>query len=291
MHNFTKPAKTVDDSLKSVGKGLHSPKKEFFALNNGLFERAYENYDVLADQDELNRLTKLWPEDPLDNEDTNRQKAENRHLSNQLYNDDRPFVNDHWEYLTRQNDGETLFCPICGLHECEEMDHFVPRDEDEFPEYSAHLSNLIPLCHNCNHKKSNKFLDENGNRIFFNAFYDLITNRDILVGEITVSSTDGMPQIEVKLNPSLNVSNKPDMYILSTITELNLMPRFIAKAKLCFKSEINRLIRRKGQEWESIKKEMKPLAIPMENNPDIVSPAVLGAIADSPVMESWFNSL
>ena len=118
-----------------------------------------------------------------------------RRLANQLYGDDRPFVNAHWEYLTKANGGETIYCPICGMHECEEMDHFVPRDESQFPEYSAHLSNLIPLCHSCNHKKSDKFLDKNGKRIFFNAYFDILIDRTLLVCDISISDKDGMPQI------------------------------------------------------------------------------------------------
>lgn len=291
MHNFTKPIKTVQDSLITVGKGLHSPKKEFFNANKTTLETLFMNYDVLASKDELHLLTQQWPFVPGDDEETKKQIGEKRKWANQLYGDDRSFVNSHWEYLTQQNGGETLYCPICGLNECEEMDHFVPRDENQFPEYSAHLSNLIPLCHKCNHKKSTKFLGVAGERLFFNAFYDVITNRNILICYISVSPQDGLPKIEAKCNPTLDATNKPDKYILSTILELDLIVRFDSKAKYWHKYEMNRLVYRKGQDWDLIKAEMKALSAPMAKDPDIVHPAVLGAIANSSVMENWYKSL
>lgn len=291
MHNFTKPSKAVADSLVDVGKSLHSSKKEFFASNKATLEALYLQYDVLAGKDELHTLTKKWETKPTEDDVTKKEKEENRALSNQLYGDDRPFVNKHWEYLKDNNGGETLYCPICGLHECEEMDHFVPRDEKEFPEYSAHLSNLIPLCHNCNHKKSSKFLDGAGKRIFFNAFYDVLLQRDILSCTISTSHVDGLPQVDTIINTALSNTRKPDMYILSTIGDLQLMKRFQSKAKEWLKHEMSRLALRKGQSWDVIKAEFAAMAVPAAGDPDIVHPAVFKAISESADMENWFKSL
>ncbi len=277
--------------MTEVGKSLHSPKKEFFVLNKKILEELYKHYDKLADRDELHKLTKLWEIKAGDDEAKKKEKSKNCELANQLYGDSRSFVNNHWEYIKQINGGETPYCPICGLHECEEMDHFVPRDEKEYPEYAAHLSNLIPLCHNCNHKKSTKFLDNSGGRIFFNAFYDVLTNRDILSCKITISPKDGLPQIQTMINSNLSASNKPDVYVISTIDDLDLMKRFSAKAKELFKQEMNRLSLRVGQPWDIIKNELKALSKPMTGDPDIVLPAVLGAIAESVDMEKWFKSL
>ncbi len=291
MHNFIKPEKKIEDSLKLVGKGLRSPKKEFFASEKGTLTTLYEDYDVKAGRDELHLLSKHWRTVPADDVKTKVEKENKRHLANQLYGSNRQFLNDHWEYLKEKNNGETLFCPICGLGECEEMDHFVPKDETEFPEYSAHLSNLIPLCHNCNHKKSSKFLDDTGKRIFFNAFFDVLTDRNILVCDITVSSKDGLPQIKTKCNPSLLPTRTPDKYVLTTIADLELLARFDTKAKQWLRYEMNRLEQRAGQDWNVIIAEMKPLAKLMDNNPDIVYPSVLDAIVNSPIMENWFKAL
>ena len=66
---------------------------------------------------------------------------------------------------------------------------------------------------------------------------------------------------------------------------------FEAKAKQILKKEIARLERRAGQNWQVIKVEMQGLSIIADGDPDVVTPAVLGAIARSKVMESWFKKL
>ena len=78
--------------------------------------------------------------------------------------------NYHWEALKAANGGKVLMCPICGLKECSEMDHYVPRSL--FHEFSSHISNLIPLCHDCNQGKHDFWLNDEGQRCFFNAFFD-----------------------------------------------------------------------------------------------------------------------
>lgn len=291
MHNFSRPITKVEDNLVAVGKNLRSPKKEFFATNRALLATAYNEYDKLAGKDLLHTLSRLWVIMPEMDEAAKKAARDNRQLAYGLYGDGRPFVNDHWEYLTAQNGGETLYCPICGLHECEEMDHYVPRGLDSYPEYAAHLSNLIPLCHNCNHKKSEQFLDDHGNRIFFNAFYDILTSRELLECKISLNPNDGLPQIQTCLSTALKAGRKPDDYVISTVNELELMKRFESKAKQIFKKEMIRLRRRAGQEWEVIRDEMNGLVTPIAGDPDVVTPAVMSAIADSKEMETWFKGL
>ena len=291
MHNLGKPTTKVEENLVAVGKGLRSPKKEFFATNRDGLAAAYNEYNKLAGKELLHTLARLWKITPEMDEAAKKVVIDNREQSYGLYGDDRPFVNAHWEDLTAQNGGETLSCPICGLHECEEMDHYVPRGLDSYPEYAAHLSNLIPLCHNCNHRKSEQFLDEHGNRIFFNAFYDILTSRELLECKITLNPSDGLPQIQTFLSSALKAGHKPDDYVISTVNKLELMKRFEAKAKQVFKKEMIRLTRRAGQEWAVIKGEMQGMATPIAGDPDVVTPAVMSAIAGSKEMEIWFKSL
>ena len=291
MHNFLKPTVAAADALKEVKKYLHSPKKEFFVSHAAQLETLYDAYDTIASKDELHTLAPYWSIKSTDDDGAKQSKKNNRHLAYELYGSERPFVNAHWEAVSKENGNETLYCPICGLTECEEMDHFVPREENLYPEYSAHLSNLIPLCHSCNHKKSIKFLDKSGKRIYFNAFYDTLTRRDILECSIISSPIDGTPQITTMVNPSLNPTQKPDVYILSTIADLELLKRFQSRAKLLFKKEISRLATRAGQDWGQIKAEFTSISLPVFGEPDVVYPAVMKAISKSTVMETWFKSL
>ena len=287
MHNFSRTTTKVDENLVAVGKNLRGPKKEFFVANRDALEAAYNEYDTLAGKDLLHTLTRLWKITPEMDEEAKKEVIDNREQSYGLYGDDRPFVNAHWEYLTAQNGGETLYCPICGLHECEEMDHFVPRGLDSYPEYAAHLSNLIPLCHSCNHKKLEQFLDEAGNRICFNAFYDILTSRELLECTITLNLNDGLPQIQTCLSTALKAGRKPDDYIISTVGDLELMTRFEAKAKQILKKEMIRLSKRADQDWDVIKGEMQGMATPIAGD----TPAVMRVIAGSKEMETWFKGL
>lgn len=292
MHNFVKSNISIADSLDEVGFKLKYPKKGFFAVNKERLKVLFMGYSQKAASNSLHTLTPEWPLQSSYDETQKNEIINKRMYAYGLYGSERIFVNKHWERLTAQNGGEKLYCPICGLHECEEMDHYVPRDHDKYPEYSAHLDNLIPLCHNCNHKKSNKFLGNDGERLYFNAYFDTltITQRNILVGVITLSPVDGLPQIEVNVNPILSRTNAPDKYIISTIDDLGLMNRFNDKAKYWLKYEMVRISHRFGQSWKVIKNEMIELAMPLPGDPDIVHPAVLGAIANSTYMEEWFNN-
>lgn len=291
MHNFIKSDISIANSLNAVGSRLKDPKKAFFADSKETLEKLFIDYNEKAANNRLHLLRPVWAVQSSDNTATKNEKINNRQLAYGLYGSTRRFVNEHWERLKAINGGKTLYCPICGLHECEEMDHFVPRDDDQFPEYSAHLDNLIPLCHNCNHKKSNMFLGNSDERLFFNAYYDILTDRNILVGVISLSPVNGLPQINVSVNPRLLKTSVPDKYILSTIKVLSLMDRFNDRAKYCLKQEMTRLSYRVGQPWQIIRDEMNKLAIPIDGDHDIVRPAVMGAIANSTVMEEWYNTL
>ena len=291
MHNFIKPSVATNDALDAVKKYLRSPKKEFFASNVALLKKLYEGYDKAASIDELHKLTPYWKIYSTDDAKNADLKKNDRHLSHELYDSDRAFVNAHWEAITKANGNETLYCPICGMKECEEMDHFLPREENMYPEYAAHLSNLIPLCHTCNHSKSTKFLNDKKDRIYFNAFYDTLNRWDIIEGVISVCPLDGIPQIKMLVNPTLSTTTSPDRYILSTIADLNLLHLYQDKAKIYFKREIRRLQSRVGQPWDDISSELSKEASIHAYDPDIVYPAVMKAIVQSSVMESWFSSL
>lgn len=291
MHNFAKPTTPVVDSLKAIKKRLQSPKKDFFEKNETVLKSLYTDYDKAAAKDELHKLVPNWQIQATDDKKTITSIKAKQHLAYELYGSKRPFVNALWEAMKESNGDETLYCPICGLHECEEMDHFLPREEDMYPEYSVHLSNLIPLCHKCNHKKSTKFLDKKGNRIFFNAYYDILKQRDILACSIIKSPIDGMPQIITSVNSSLSATKKPDVYILSTIDDLKLLERFHDTARKIFKKELSRLYTRAGQDWNKIKNEYASISNPVTGDPDIVYPAVMKAISGSSVVERWFKGL
>jgi len=293
MHNFVRYNISIADSLDEIGSGLMAPKKSFLDANRLRLSELFADYNHKAEANDLQSLKAEWAFEATDDKFDINEKNEMRQLAYGLYESDRIFVNKHWERLKAINGGKVLFCPICGLNVCKEMDHFVPRGLNDFPEYAAHLNNLIPLCHDCNHKKSNKFLDEEKReRLFFNAYYDTLTDREILVGKVTLSPVDGLPKIEVSENPRLKKNKVPDKYILSTIEKLGLMKEFNIKAEDLFRIEMELLcLKRTRYAWKTITEEMKEFAKRIEGDHDIVRPTVFAAIAESEDMEIWFNNL
>lgn len=77
-------------------------------------------------------------------------------------------------------------CAYCGINTWSDMDHYVPKEQ--FPEYSVHPLNLIPICSICNRKKANIFIEDN-KRIFFNPYSDEI-NKTVLSLEIEYDKTN-----------------------------------------------------------------------------------------------------
>ncbi|EJL6904834.1 hypothetical protein NMT21_002973 [Vibrio cholerae] len=50
------------------------------------------------------------------------------------------------------------------------MDHIL--GQSKFPEFSVHPKNLFPCCSVCNKKKSDDYVDEEGQQLFLNLFLD-----------------------------------------------------------------------------------------------------------------------
>ena len=61
-------------------------------------------------------------------------------------------------------------CQNCTINEVDTMDHVL--GQTEFPEFSIHPKNLFPCCSVCNKKKSDKYVDGEGNQLFLNLYLD-----------------------------------------------------------------------------------------------------------------------
>ena len=289
MHNFVRSDISIEDLLNEVGSRLRGHQNDFFIANKDRLKVLFAEYNEKAANNALHTLVPEWKQDSRDDKATKNEKAKKKQCAYRLYGSKRRFVNELWEELTAKNGGDKLYCPICGLNYCKDMDHFVPRDVGLFPEYSAHTNNLIPLCHDCNLMKWNKFLDSDGERLYFNAYYDLLPQRNILVCDISLSPDNGDPQIVVNVDSELSETNVPDKYIRSTIKDLKLLDLFNAKAKEYLKKEMVWISKCVGRSWEVIKDDMTKVAMELEGDHDMVYPAVLRAIANSAYMEEWFT--
>lgn len=239
MHKFNKNPISIDENLNNVGKGLHKEQRLFFENERAKLKNAFLNYDSHSTTDpvSLGNLHPIWAENIADTAIQKSAKKEKQDRSFNLYGSSRPFVNNHWEALKAANGGNVLMCPICGLEECSEMDHYLPRSL--FHEFSSHTSNLIPLCHDCNHNKHDYWLNSKGERYFFNAFFDRLPAKII---DCKITIRNGFPHVKVSMNNGLNKANYYDSIVLRTFSMLELLRKIQMKADMFMRSETQRLI-------------------------------------------------
>lgn len=61
-------------------------------------------------------------------------------------------------------------CPYCSQGDVEELDHFLPKINNGYPELSIVPINLVPACHRCNHKK-HEFIPTEENKQFIHPYF------------------------------------------------------------------------------------------------------------------------
>lgn len=223
---------SIDDNFKAVKSRLHEDKRKFMEDNEVSLKSSWNDYKekMRSNPCRLHELTQLWEYEDNDTASEKDRKQKCRDISYDLYGSDRPFVNKHMERLTAENGGDEIVCPICGIKLWDEVDHHIPRAL--FPEFSGLCYNLIPLCHDCNHEKSDLWLDDNGNRLIFNAYVDSECD-DFLVSSLSI--VNGLPKI------NLSLANGIAPIILTTMIELKLIRKYQREADKILRKEVRKL--------------------------------------------------
>lgn len=75
-------------------------------------------------------------------------------------------------------------CPVCGIDPPSELDHVLPRCD--YQALAIYIRNLVPLCHQCNHRKLAGFA-EPGELGFVHAYFDLFPDVQFLQIEISLT--------------------------------------------------------------------------------------------------------
>lgn len=213
MHNLNRSSHDVNHGIIHTKKGLSQEKKDF--IDNQNLKDDHVDYDNKACNGTLNTLKPKWAE----------AQTFERETAYNLYSSTRPIIRNHWKELQRNNGNIAILCPFCGLTDAVEMDHFIPRGKDRFfPEFSTHYSNLIPLCHNCNHSKGDEWI-EDGKQIFFNPFFDRLDGIVIFRCEISREPSTGLVSSTILLNIS-GYENDICHRVVNTIKRLKLLSLF-----------------------------------------------------------------
>jgi len=110
-------------------------------------------------------------------------------------------------------------CQNCTINEADTMDHVLAQTE--FPEFAVHPKNLFPCCGFCNKKKSDKYVDEEGNQLFLNLFLDDLPQSQYLHVDF---GDNWLPRFY--LEQPTDVPDKVFNLIESHYERLNLLTRF-----------------------------------------------------------------
>lgn len=212
-----------------------------------------------------------------------------------LYGSKVRYVAEHWAALRnaeRRPGVEMSYLWTRGLYE---MGHFAPRSK--FPEHSCHLSNLIPLCHNCNNNKGDDWLNNSGEQIFFNAFYDRNIPESIIKCDFEISEADNLIRAKVSFSEHLDNRIPEHRRIKETIGTLRLMDKFEYEANNVLNREAKRFIARfveNREKYENIEEffsaYIKEINRYLEKDGDFIEKEVLRAIISSEEFRTFISS-
>lgn len=242
MHNLQRSSKDIDHGIAATKKGLSAAKKNFIDQTN--LRLLHEDYDKKAVSGNLNQLKPIWSPaviqiDPIMGKPKRTGPDESaKQMAYSLYGPSRPVIIDHRDELERLNGGKTIICPMCGMNPAKEMDHFAPRGLDSFPEYATHYTNLIPLCHDCNHTKGEQWLDDNGDQIFFNAYFDILGNLKYIDCVIYKDTSTGLLQAKVIIVVNRN-ENPICRRVHDTLKKLKLDKAYTENVNSQFRTRLN----------------------------------------------------
>ena len=294
MRNLRRVTVSIDEGLERARFMLHEEKATFMTNHLAQLKSCYEDYDNHGVHNTLHEVTPLWGDAETDTRQVREEKKYKRNLAEELYGSNRPVINKHWEELQSANGGQTLMCPICGIRECNEMDHYIPRSL--MPEYSVHLTNLIPLCHRCNHKKGDKWLNGDGQRMIFNAYFDAMPEANPVRWYISISDIDGFPQMNTDYNPNVQMGAPAYSIVDCTIAELELMDVYKTEVSVSFRKELVRIeetLRRrpeKSEAWNELKSIYQSY-LQQEDVWSVVDRWIFNAIVTSQDMDNWVEGL
>jgi hypothetical protein len=77
-------------------------------------------------------------------------------------------------------------CPICGISYPTELDHHLPRSSHQL--LSVYVRNLVPHCHECNHRKG-AFVGVDPAQQFIHAYFDVLPNIQFLQATINLTGS------------------------------------------------------------------------------------------------------
>lgn len=215
--------------LHLIGSALHGDNRAtYLSIENSLYAK-YDEYDANAST--LEALTPLWTQKQLENE-------KQWDCAHEMYGRERKEISNLWEYLKNANGGKIIKCPLCGVRDVTDLDHYAPRSI--FPEHSVNPRNLIPTCHECNLEKDHVWLTKGGHRIIFHAYFDNPIHILVAIGSTIKIDQYNIPYVELYQN---HPTKRPKGYgiMMRTLVKLGLFDFYCEQANDLFKIEFIKL--------------------------------------------------
>lgn len=222
MRNLTPTTYSNTKLLVEARKGLHkkiddgngneidNPKRKILEDEYDNLLNLFDGYDSKTNPCQLEQLNAAYED------------ADKRDSLKSLYDRKRAFLDNYWNDISKNGDGELEYCPFCNHNAVTDLDHYIPRHE--MPEYSICLHNLIPTCHKCNNDKHDDWLDANGQRLFFNAFYDVAPDiNDVIDIVLTIDANTHTPKTRLSVKSLLAADNVNVKLAKTTIIKLGLI--------------------------------------------------------------------
>lgn len=215
MRNIEKTKIDPQDGLIAVGVNMHKSTEVYAAYHSELnnLKILYDEYTNHTVPCCLEHLSPCYPD--------------NHPSHNALYNlyDSQRTVFKNLRKEVAERDNRLVYCPICNSTYVQDLDHYIPRSI--MPEYSTHFYNLIPICHQCNKDKDNNWLDGNGKRIYFNAYFDPAPDiSDVVDCCINIDPTSLCLQIKISVKPIVVTDSESVRLAKATTNALNLIKRY-----------------------------------------------------------------
>lgn len=126
-----------------------------------------------------------------------------------------------------------MFCPFCMLDKPKTLDHYI--GQDEFPEYSFLVKNLIPCCYDCNQIKTIKWR-ENNKRRFIHFYNDNFFENQFLFADLSI--IEATPIMNLVLRKPIELSNDSFQIIEWHFKDLNLIQQYKERCNALLSTEL-----------------------------------------------------
>lgn len=280
---------TAIDLFHTIGGGMHNGPKHKNADNYASMKVRVESqitaYDAAVAKDPitLEQIQPLWTT-----------KCAESMTAHDMYTSQPSLIQNIRNDLMKINGGgKTYKCPLCEVNDVYHLDHYIPREK--MPEFSVHPKNLIYICHDCNEKKDTLWLDAAGNRIIFNAFFDKLSGKELLVCDVN-SIIDDMPWAEIVENPAIT-HNSASLRELGTLKSLGIDKVYERKVNEMLQTqcklalEQTRLLVANGMSVNDVwvflcNSYSNALSRPL----DVISKLTLQGMRNSSVMVGWLEA-